>query len=162
MSVFRVGLLLVLFSSPAAGQEELFAKYASPEASEAARQLAIRSIQEADCGAGPGTCAPATEAELADPPLHSGFAMAAMQTGLVSAMLDWCDLDWEARSFLPLMNYHRTAANLGDREMAMMGLVHEIQRTRILNGLGAQPCPDVTRRNLHESVPGPDRDTDVK
>lgn len=154
--------LAALLALPAAAQDDPFAKYSTPEATAAALQLALRGLGDADCGTGPASCEPATEAELADPPLATFFAQAGMETGLTSALMQWCDLDWEARSFLPLMNYHREAMRLDERQLTLLALVHGIQQERIIRGLGEQTCPDDLRRNIHAHAPGPERDPEVQ
>ena len=151
MRLFLAALVLLPLAAQA---QDPFARFVTPEATAAARQLAIQNITQGDCGDGPASCAPATEAELAEPPISMTMADAAMQTGLVSALMQWCALDWEARSFLPFMVFHRDMMDMNERQQTLMGLVHGIQQQRIHGTTrprrcprGASVCPPRSRRS---------------
>src|SRR5687767_4482693 len=88
-----------------------------------ALQTALKNIDRARCD-GLQPCAPATPAELRSPPISLDHARAAMRAGLASGGMEWCRLDWQQRSFRPMMDHYRKAIGLNERQMALMGLLH--------------------------------------
>jgi hypothetical protein len=111
--------------------------------------VVLDNIARARCGA--GMCAPASESERRAPPLSVADARRVIARGQMSALADWCGLDWQRRSYLPLMQAER-AAGRGERAMAMIGLMHGYVQGQAQQGFrrqgtcGAAQRADVERR----------------
>jgi hypothetical protein len=83
--------------------------------------VVLDNIERARCG--PAHCAPASVAERRAPPLSLADARRVIARGQLSALAEWCGLDWQRRNYLPLMQAER-AAGRPDRVLAMVGLMH--------------------------------------
>ena len=98
-------------------------------------------------------CAPATAEEKANPPLTIEETRAILGQGIISAVAEHCGLDWEQRSFLPMMAYFRQRQGKTERQMALVGGVHGIiqgQLVTVLTREGA--CSDEMRQGAEQRL----------
>jgi hypothetical protein len=119
-----------------------------------ALQTALNNINRARCE-GLQPCAPATPDELRTLPLSLEHARAAMRAGLASGGMEWCRLDWQQRSYRPMMDHYRKAIGLNDRQMALMGLLHGMHQGMVTRTMGNQECTPEMRAKLQPSRGGP-------
>ena len=112
-----------------------------------ALQSALRHIDRARCD-GLRPCAPATPDELRTPPISLEHARAAMRAGLASGGMEWCRLDWQQRSFRPMMDHYRKVAGLNERQMALMGLLHGMHQGLMTRTMGNRECTPEMRAKL--------------
>ncbi len=159
----RLAAILLLAATPALAEEpKPFDEFLTPDAVEAVRAIALDNIHLADCGAGPQTCTPATDAERADPPVTLELTESAMRTGIVSGLMEWCGLNWTLRSFQPMLVHHREASTLSKRQMVMLALIHGIQQGQMREVLKGSECDAETRTALHADMPGQELDPGIE
>jgi hypothetical protein len=101
--------------------------------------VAIDNFDKAMCGQGQ-SCAPATAAERANPPLSDEQARSIVSAGVISVTADHCGLDWQRWNFVPLMRHHRETLKLNEREMALVGLLHGITMGQVGEIARKSPC----------------------
>jgi hypothetical protein len=111
-----------------------------------ALQTALSHIHRARCE-GLQPCAPATANEVRTPPISLDQARAAIRAGLASGGMQWCRLDWQQRSFRPMMDHHRKVVGLNERQMALMGLLHGMHQGMMIRTMGDRECtPEMRAR----------------
>lgn len=111
-------------------------------------EFALRNIQDAKCGGAP--CAPATEEELANPPLTIAEARRAMDAALESAGWRWCGIANRGRLFDAFMRDAREVLKYDTRKRHLLALVHgntEVEAERAFDRSG-RPCPPQTKKRL--------------
>lgn len=141
-------------SAVAAEGEHPFDQYVTDALVAEVRALSVINIHLAMCEDNV-PCEAASETEIAEPPISIEQTRAAMKTGIISALMEWCELDWERRSFAPLMLKSRDIDKLTDRQMSLLGVAHGIQQGRFGEALADAPvCADASRRKLHAQMPG--------
>jgi hypothetical protein len=114
--------------------------------------LALQNIQRALCG-DRRPCPPATPEEFANPPIAMEHARAIVLTGTRTALADWCGLDWQQRSFLPMMRHYRHVLRFNERQMSLVALVHGIQQGTLEGQLKAKgACDAATRDKIEEQL----------
>ena len=86
---------------------------------------ALDNISQAECDKG-RRCAPTTPEEKANPPLSLSEADFAIRRAILSEMANACGLDWKSRSFIPMMQFARDKLRKNDRQLAIIGVIHEI------------------------------------
>ena len=149
---------LVVAILAAATVQQAEAQGASPlltdEKVREALQIALKNIDRARCE-GLQSCAPATPGELRAPPISLEQARAAMRAGLASGGMEWCRLDWQQRSFRPMMDHHRTTLGLNERQMALMGLLHGMHQGMVARTMGNRECTPEMRAKLQPPRGGP-------
>jgi len=91
--------------------------------------LALDNVQRARCGA--QACTPATGAEKANPPLTLAEARVVIGRAALSAVGEYCGLDWRSQNFEPMMNYWRHEQKKSKRQLALIALLHGIMQSRI-------------------------------
>jgi hypothetical protein len=109
--------------------------------------LALANLGRAKC-ANEQFCAPATPAELANPPITLDEARAVIHRGTVSGVARACDLEWVNRSFVPMMSYWRHSQRKTERQMALIGLLHGIAQGEVSTAMSAKSCDAELRRKL--------------
>lgn len=144
----------IWFSSLAAGTPAAAQQDQVP-AAEMAREvlgIALANIQRAKCGS--GFCTPATDAEKAQPQMTDQQAQWIVQTGLLSAFAEHCDVDWQTRSFTPLMRSLRTDIGFTERQMALAGIMHGYmqQRTKEALAKNVKECTDKMRTEIEQRL----------
>ena len=110
--------------------------------------FAMRNIEYAKCGGAP--CAPATEEELANPPLSIAEARRAMDAALESAGWRWCGIANRGRLFDAFMRDARNVLKYDVRKRNLLALVHgntEVEAERAFDRRG-RPCPPQTKKKL--------------
>ena len=109
-----------------------------------ARDLMLAQMDQMICGEGP--CAPATPEEQASPPVSDDEADSIATIGMISGAAEFCGLDWEGRSFLPMMRRWRATDGVADRKLALIGATHGFIQQQTLNALQSEgDCDDQTR-----------------
>ncbi len=116
-------------------------------------ELGLNNIHRAVCD-GFNACAAATEAELKDPPISVNQARLVIIVGGRSAFAQWCDLDAEKRSILPLLQSLRRSKRFNERQLALMAVIHGIQQSLVSDQLKAKgACDETTRKRLDGQLP---------
>ncbi len=139
-------LLVWMFVVPASAQTPK-AK-SREELMQQALQAALGNIQTVRCGA--ERCAPATPEELKNPPLSLTETSQAFGRGLFSGGADICQLDWNKRNFEPMMAYWRKQKKT-ERQLALIGLVHQIAMQQIQKHVGAG-CPEAMKKDVEAKL----------
>jgi hypothetical protein len=122
------------------------------EAVKSMLKRALQNIEHAVCD-GFNPCAPATAAELENPPIPLDAARSALTAGIRTALANWCGLDGNRRSVLP-MQQHLRKMGFNNRQMALMGLMHGIQHSVVSEQLKAKgACDDATRGRIDAQLP---------
>tara|TARA_B100000315_G_C14212864_1_gene422889 strand:+ start:116 stop:622 length:507 start_codon:yes stop_codon:yes gene_type:complete len=65
-----------------------------------------------------------TEEELKHPIIPAEEAKEIVDVGFASAYAEWCGVDWQHLSFLPLMAYQRSRHKWSDKQLAFIGGLH--------------------------------------
>ena len=110
--------------------------------------LALRRIEMGKCGS--AACAPATEDELANPPLTIAEGRRAMDAALESAGWKWCGIANRGRIFDAFMRDAREVLKYDERKRHLLALVHgitEVEAERAFERRGS-PCPPQTKKKL--------------
>lgn len=110
--------------------------------------FALRNIEYAKCSSAP--CAPATEAEFANPPLSIAEARRAMDAALESAGWRWCGIPNRGRLFDDFMRDARNVQKYDVRKLNLLALVHgntEVEAERAFDRSG-RSCPPQTKKKL--------------
>jgi hypothetical protein len=116
-------------------------------------ELGLQNIQRALCD-GFNQCAPATPAELENPPLSVDQARAAIFVGGRSAFVRWCGFDADRRSVLPFMQQLRQSKLYNERQLALIAIIHGIQQSITEEQLKAKgTCDEATRSKLDAQLP---------
>jgi hypothetical protein len=134
-SVLGFAALLVAGQASAQPVDELFSDASVLRLT----RLVLSNLGKARCGGAP--CAPATEAEIAAPPVTLDQARLAMRTAVASANAEHCGLDWQQRSFLPMVRELREGGRLAERQMAILTMLHGVVQGATVNSARKDgPC----------------------
>lgn len=114
-------------------------------------QLALDSLPRLRCSDWP--CAPATEAERANPPVTIAEARTVIRRGIISGSAAACGLDWQKQNFGPMMQHFRQRQRKTDRQMAMISALHGIGQGQAVAALKPEACTDAVRRNIASQLP---------
>lgn len=116
-------------------------------------RLALENMQRSLCE-DLKPCAPATPEEFENPPLSLEHARAIVLVGARTALAQWCGLDWQRRSYLPMMHHYRHTVRFTERQMSLAGLLHGIQQGVLEVQLKAKgACDEATRSKLDAQLP---------
>jgi hypothetical protein len=116
-------------------------------------ELGLKNIHRAACD-GFNSCAPTTPEELEFPPITLDQARTALLTGTRTALANWCGLDGDRRSVLPMTRHLRKVLRFNNRQVALMAIIHGIQQSAITDRLKAKgPCDAETRAKLDAQLP---------
>jgi hypothetical protein len=125
----------------------------SDEAVRKVVELALRNMQRALCE-DRKPCSPATPEELQNPPVSMEHARTIVRTGVRTALAEWCGLDWQRRSYLPMMRHYRHTLRFNERQMSLVALLHGIQQGMLSGQLKAKgACDAATRDRLEAQLP---------
>jgi hypothetical protein len=81
-------------------------------------------------------------------------ALAIVQTGTHTPLAMWCGLDWQRRSYLPMMRHYRHELRFNGRQMALVGILHGIAQGALEAQLKAKgACDAATRNRLDAELP---------
>jgi hypothetical protein len=141
------GALCVLGVVAAFGQPRPPAEFLADESVRHYVGLALANLGRAKC-TNDQFCAPATPAEIANPPISVDEARAVIHRGTVSGVAEACGLEWVDRSFVPMMSYWRHSERKTERQMALIGLLHGIAQGEVSTAMSAKPCDAALRRDL--------------
>jgi hypothetical protein len=135
--------------------ETIFAKYSamiSDDLAKEAAKLALTRVDQTTCESD-RPCAPATPEEFSQPPISTEDARAALTFGLISALAQWCGLDWK-RNFLPMIAYGKNQKRMSDRQLQLMTLIHgDFQRRHFAFYTKSGSCPADFRNELDAELP---------
>ena len=109
--------------------------------------FALRNIADAKCG--PAACAPATQAELANPPLAIAEGRQAMDAALESAGWRWCGIANRERLFDDFMRDARNALKSDERKLTLLALIHgitEVEAEDAFDRSGRQCAPHLKKK----------------
>jgi hypothetical protein len=116
-------------------------------------ELGLRNIHRAACD-GFNSCVAATEAELKNPPITVDQARVVIIVGGRSAFAQWCGLDADKRSVLPLLQSLRRSKRFDGRQLALMAVIHGIQQSIVTEQLKTKgECDEATRKRLDTQLP---------
>ena len=110
--------------------------------------LALRRIEMGKCGS--AACAPATEDELANPPLTIAEGRRAMDAALESAGWKWCGIANRERIFDALMLDAQYELKYDERKFTLLVIVHGISRAGAERARDREgrPCPPQLKKQL--------------
>ncbi|MGF1619676.1 MAG: hypothetical protein ACFCUR_03580 [Rhodomicrobiaceae bacterium] len=113
-------------------------------------QRVLNDIGQARCGM--EKCAPATEAEKANPPITIEQARQAMKVGLSAGVAQFCELDWKNLIFLPFMGYHQHKSQMEARQLSIMSMLFATMQGFILDSYKKheKTCSEQMRDNLEK------------
>jgi hypothetical protein len=151
----RTVLALVLLAASAAAvhaQTEAPKKSSPPKSREEfmqrVQQTALNNLGKARCPNGEN-CAPATEAELKNPPLSLAETSEIVGRGIFSGGGFHCGMDWEKRNFNPMMDYWRNVRKKSGRELALIAMIHGIVYEQFISEFAVKgKCPDEMKADL--------------
>lgn len=109
---------------------------------------ALRRIEVGKCG--PAACAPATEDELANPPLTIAEARRAMDAALESAGWKWCGIANRERIFDALILDAQDVLKYDERKLTLLTIIHGMTRAgaeRAFDRSGRR-CPPQRKKQL--------------
>ncbi len=114
--------------------------------------MVLKEIHKSRCGT--AFCSPATEEELASPPLTLGEARQAMRVGLFSGAAEFCALDWERMIFLPFMAHQRNVMKRSTRQLVMVSMLHGTMQSFIVERYRTHEkiCSDAMRQSLESDL----------
>jgi len=151
---------VTLICGPAANRAEaafeaIFEKYSamvSDDHAKEATKLALTRLDQTTCESN-RPCAPATPEEFTEPPISTEDSRAALTFGMISALAQWCGLDWK-RNFLPMIAYGKNQKKMSDRQLQLMTLIHgDFQRRQFAFYTGSGSCPADLRNQLDAELP---------
>ncbi|KQT47872.1 hypothetical protein ASG52_11460 [Methylobacterium sp. Leaf456] len=114
-------------------------------------RLGLENMGQLKCEGG-RSCAPATPAELAKPPITIEEARAVIRRGVVSGFAARCGMDWQNRNYLPMLAYWRKTRRKSDRVVALVGFLHGVAQSRSEKLLSDGRCGDTARANLEPQL----------
>jgi hypothetical protein len=147
-----VGLLCALAVNSASAQSSVRDGILSDENVKKQVSLALANFGRALCE-NDRPCVPATPAELANPPISVDEARIVIRQGMASGAAQSCGLDWQERSFLPMMSYWRRTKQKTERQMALIGLLHGIAQGQTHRVMAQDPCSPDLRGRLDAQLP---------
>lgn len=116
-------------------------------------ELGLKNIHRALCD-GFNQCTPATTAEFENPPLSLDQARAAIAAGGRSAFALWCGFDADRRSVLPFLRQLRRSKLYGERQLALMAVIHGVQQSITAEQLKAKgECDAAMRSKIDTQLP---------
>lgn len=156
-----IGLCCVLAVSAGAVRAQTFSEkiggMITDDLANQSIRFALENVHKAICP-NDQPCPPASDEELAAPPIGTQDSRVAMITGVRSALASWCGLDFQ-RSFQPMMRQARRHQEFGDRELALLSIIHGAVMGRQVEKFGdkGQVCPDKLRAQLDAQLPRVDQ-----
>lgn len=94
-------------------------------------------------------CPPATQEELANPPLTIAEGRRAMDAALESARWKWCGITNSERLFPGFIGHAQHVLKYDDRKLSLMSLIHGIMQARAERNFAAGgPCPPQLKKQL--------------
>jgi hypothetical protein len=113
-----------------------------------ALQAALDNIHTVRCGS--DRCAPATAEEKKNPPLSLSETSQVFGRGLFSGGADICQFEWGKRNYEPMMAYWKKQ-NKNERQLALIGLVHQIAMQQIQKQIG-NACPPEMKKDVDSKL----------
>lgn len=150
---FGAFCVAVPFPSAADPLDDRFAAQVPDAVADQALLLALERVHLGKCE-DQTSCAKATDAERANPPITTADARAAMVFAIKSALASWCGLDYR-RSFLPMMIAGREKMKLSERQLRLMALIHGDFMARQIRDYknSGQTCPNSFKAQLDGYLP---------
>jgi hypothetical protein len=147
-TIIPVTALFVVGASMALAQGTPEAPYYPDDAVRKTIDSALRRIEMGKCGS--AACAPATEDELANPPLTIAEGRRAMDAALESSGWKWCGIANRERIFDALMLEAEDVLKFDERKLTLLVIVHGLSRAgaeRARDRAG-RPCPPELKKKL--------------
>ena len=115
-------------------------------------QRVLSQIEKSRCG--PDPCAPATDAEKANPPVTLEDARRAMKVGFLAGTAEFCGLDWQSRIFLPFLVHQHRTLKLSARQIAIVSMLHGTMQGFMLDNHKKRgtPCTDQMRQAIEKQL----------
>lgn len=156
-------VLLVVFSMLAlvttARAETLFEKYGkliTDDVVLAYRSRALKKLYVAPCAPDEPCVSSKQDGKQIgeyEPLISLQAGRTAMAHGIVSALAEWCNLDWK-RSFLPMLAEGRTKQKMDDRPLMVMALMHsDFQGSQLAFYRKEGACTEQIRAELDTLLP---------
>jgi hypothetical protein len=108
-------------------------------------RMGLDSLPQLRCGRGP--CAPATPEERSNPPLTPVEVNEIYTRGVVSGLGAHCGLDWQRQNRAPLLAHYRSRLGKTDRQMALVGFIHDAAQSEGARLVQLAPCSEQLRLN---------------
>lgn len=93
---------------------------------------------------------PASEQEKTTLPIAFTDASKVIQTGELSSLADWCDLDWQG-NYKNLTKSAR-ASGLSGKQVAFIGLLHGISMGIVDSALKEKKCSQDQKKNIESQL----------
>ena len=142
-----IALALSCASNPAMSQDAEFLRQVGIDA----RDVILGNLDRLTCSGVP--CSPASELELATPPVTDDEAASIAAVAVVSAIAEHCALDWAEGSFVPMMEGWRAVPGTSDRKLALIGATHGLVQGQAKQAFDAQgACDEQTRTAIQSRL----------
>ncbi len=143
---------MVSFPVHAESLVEKYSKMVSDESVKPFIKDALTKIQLVTCEENT-PCTEATEEEFSKPPITIIEGRAAMAHAIVSALAQWCGLDWK-RSFLPMIAYGKYHEKMTDRNLQLLTIIHgTFQESQFQFYKKSGGCPEKFKNELDTNLP---------
>ena len=156
--MLRAGLIFtatVLMMTAQVEAQSLIDKYGKMVSDDAVRIFmvdALKKVHLEKCEGGK-PCSAATPQEFEQLPISVAAGRAALSHGIISALAQWCGLNWQ-RSFLPMIAYGRRQMKMTDRPLMIMTLMHAALFKRQSEQYRTQgTCPARLLQDLDSQLP---------
>jgi len=125
----------------------------TPDVSEESPAYSLRTklifnFDKLMCGQAP--CTSATAEEISEPPISDDETLRAYERGMLSGRMQRCDMDWEKRSFQPLMMPYRRVGSRSVRQFALIEALHAAGQQAIVTK--GEPCTDELKASVERQV----------
>ena len=144
----------VFFLSSPVQADALFDTYSKMVSDDAAKTFinhALKNIEGGRCGK--NKCEKATDEEFQNPPLNIEAGRAAMTFGIISALSQWCGLDWK-RGYLPMMAFGKYHEKMSDRNLTLMSIIHsDFMALQLIYYKKSGSCPQNFKNELDGNLP---------
>ena len=101
------------------------------------------------------TVPPETPAERRRPILSVTEGRTVVKAGYVSAIAEWCGVEWRRASYLKMMRWQRGRRRWSDKQLAFIGLLHGVTMGTFARALRERtPCTDVHRTAVKNYLAG--------
>jgi hypothetical protein len=98
---------------------------------------------------------PETPEELKAPVIPYEDSRRVVNRGILSAMAEFCGLDWQHESFIPFMKQERARKRWSGKQIAFIGGLHGVTQNGILKSLETKgACPPPFRQKTQAVLDG--------
>lgn len=130
---------------------DTYSKMVNDDAANAFINHALKNIEGGRCGK--NICEKATDEEFENPPINTEAGRAAMTFGIISALSQWCGLDWK-RAYLPMMAFAKYHEKMSDRNLTLMSIIHsDFMALQLIYYRKSGSCTQKFKNDLNEKLP---------